>query len=488
MIKIRRLPTILGLLLLVAGLAVGVFVINNSTKWALRANPDIIPKQIKITNITDTSFSVSWITDGTIAGAVRYGTDKSIPFTAKDDRDETSSTVNNYSIHHATLKNLSPSTSYYFKILSQDKLFDNNGQEYVIQTAPLISQPPPPNDVAYGIITKQDGSPAPGVIVYLTLANATEQSTITKSSGSWVIPLSPVRSKNLTSYLSYDQEASIEELTIQGGAMGTASVIATTKYDSPMPTIALGKNYDFRKGPSQGTAQTGQQTEGSGFASGSSLSSTPPLNAQKPLAINSPKENEKINTQLPEFNGTGPAGETLEITVNSASPITGQTTILADGTWKWAATQALTPGSHTITIKLTNGKSATRSFIVLALGGSDLPAYSATPSATLSPTVSPKATSTPTVTNTPSPTATITPTIRSTATPTANTTASPTISPSATPSIRLTATITPTTSRVPTPTTSVSAAMPQSGILTPTIIGSIMGIFLLGVGFFLVII
>ncbi len=427
-----------------------MFLIKNSSNWFFRAGPGETPKQVKITNITDSGFSVSWITDAQTSGLVKYGTTSSdLSFSAADDRDQLSGKTGSFFIHHVTLKNLKPATVYHFKIISGESAFDNNSQPYQVTTGPTISIPPPPNDIAYGTIVDSNGSPAEGIIVYLVLANANTLSTLTKSSGSWVIPLSIARSSDLSSYASYDRDASIEEIFAQGASLGTATAVSTTKYDSPLPNITLGQSFDFRKGKQGETSPTPTKTQSGGFSaqdfSGAGSSSN--------LTITNPNQDERVNTQIPAIIGTGPAGEKVTIVINSEKAIEGQATIGADGSWSWTPPSDLAPGEHTVTVSLASGKKVSRKFVVLAAGDSDLPAFEASSSAT--------------PTNMPTPTTTPTPALNASPTPT--TKALPTPTP----------TVPARTSRP-----STDAGVPTSGHLTPTFLFFIMGtvLMLLGIG------
>lgn len=440
--KIKTLPTILGLFILLIGVTAGGILISQGTSRFLRASPEITPKQVKITNISENSFTVSWITDSQTTGFVRHGSDKELLLIAKDERDEITEKSGNFLTHYVTLKELQPASIYYFKIFSADKAFDNNGQEYQITTASKAKELLPKNDIAYGSIIKQDGSPAGEVIVYLSLANATPQSTLTKSSGKWVVPLNLIRSSNLTGYVAYDREASIEEIFVQGASLGTATGVAVTKNDSPMPTITLGQNFDFRKSPlTQTPSENGQTTPSPvspGRLSFETTTSPTPATAEA-LEIINPERGERLNTLEPEFLGTGPAGETLTIEVNSPQSFSDEITIGNDGTWTWNPPENLTSGEHTITVTLADGRFLSHSFTVLAAEGSDLPSFTATPTATLTPIT----TSTPT----------------------------PTLTPATT----------------PTTMPATGAGIPEPGFFTPTFFFSITGIIVISLGVLLLI-
>lgn len=420
--SIRRIPTILALFFLLLGVAVAVVLIHKGPSWFVGARPELTPKQVKITNISENGFTVSWITDEKTNGFIQYGPEGRLSLTMADDRDQFSGQQGSFWTHHITIKNLEPSTKYLFKINSEGRVFDNNGQSYQVTTASVSGTNVPSSDVAYGTVLNQEGLPVEGVVVYLSLANTTPLSTLTRSSGSWLIPLNAARSADLSTYASYDREASVEEIFVQGGFLGTATVLATTKYDSPLPAITLGQSFDFRSG----TAVTG------------GISPTPTTSSSRfphGLTIINPSLGEKINTPKPEIMGTGPAGQELTVVVNSSNSFTAQVTIGEDGTWSWTPPSGLSPGEHTVTVSLADGGRISRAFTVLAAGASELPSFTATPSATLTP--------------------------------------SPTATPSPTPTPTL-------TTRISLPST--EGGVPQPGYLTPTVFVFIMGVVLIFLG------
>lgn len=450
--KIRRLPTILGLLVLFLAIMGGIILIQQGSSFLLRASPEIIPQQVKMTNITDNGFAISWITDDQTPGFVKYGPDVNLAAVSTDDRDQLSGKTGSFFTHHVTLKNLNPATNYYFKIGSGKKLFDNNGQPYQLKTAPALQIASPSNDVAYGIVVDENDLPAQGIIVYLSLANAAPLSTLTKSSGNWAIPLNLARSSDLSSYAPYDQEASVEEIFAQGGSAGTATVIATTKYDSPLSKITLGQSFDFRKTAEAGFEASEKPESPAETQAGSKFdpqmtAASPPASEPAKLEIINPEPNETVNTSQPEIIGRGPINADLSIILESPASYSDTVQIDSQGNWHWSPPAALEAGEHTITVSYF-GQKISRTFIVLAAETSDLPALTASPSGTITPSPSPSPTSSPAVSPSPSPSPTV----------------SPTISPDASP--------TPT-GKVSPPST--EEAMPTPGYLTPTFLVFIIG-------------
>lgn len=399
--KIWKIPTILGVFFILTGLAVGIFLVGRQATWLLKAEADIVPREVKITNVTDRGFTISWVTDTPIIGYLNWGTDANLTQTALDDRD-TNGKSQEYTTHYFSFKNLQPETTYFFKISSGGKIFENNGQPFDLTTPATITSPPPTSDIASGKIINEDGTPAAGAIVYLSLAGATPQSALTKPSGNWLIPLNLAYSLNLESYASYNLNSASEEIYAQGVSGQNSLVVTNTGQDNPVPDVTLGKNYDFLQ-PVE-TAPPASQPPASATTppatSRFTFEELPAITIQAPeLEIINPAEGETVYTQQPNFIGSAPPGETITITVESA-PQTGTVLADANGNWEWSPPAELEPGQHTVTINYTDLDGEThaesRRFVVLAADNS-LPAIEATPSGrtTLTPTPTPRTTSTP---------------------------------------------------------------------------------------------
>ncbi len=68
----KRIPTILALLLLFGGLVGGVLLVSKPQSLLTKAGPTATPQNVRITNKTENSLTVSWITDTPVVGAVEY--------------------------------------------------------------------------------------------------------------------------------------------------------------------------------------------------------------------------------------------------------------------------------------------------------------------------------------------------------------------------------------------------------------------------------
>ena len=377
-------PTAIGLLILLVAVGVGLFLIQTRTGVETGAEADLTPSQVRITNVNDTSFSASWTTGKEVFGSVKYGTSTTdIRQPALDDRDQLSGDAGAFGVHHVTIQSLKPGTKYYFKIASGDKEFDNQGKPFELTTGPTLGSPPAADPV-YGTILSPAGTPAEGVVVYINVANAAPLSALAKTNGNWALSLSTARTTNLSSYLTYDTQATIVNLLVQGGKLGTAPAITTTANDSPVPDITLGKSHDFRA--TKTTAINQQQA--SGFADLTASGSAEATQSGDVTLENPGFNGEVVNATQPAFIGSGPPGTVLAIEVNSETTYTGSVTVDENGEWQFTPPDGLEPGEHSITINYidTGGieQTLTRNFIVAAAGESTTPAITATPSGSTS--------------------------------------------------------------------------------------------------------
>src|SRR3989344_9318063 len=93
----KRLPTVLGLLLLIAGIGVGIFLVGTGTFGFLpKASPETTPKRLLVTNLTDSGFTISFITDSSTPGLLKLGTaENKLDQSIQDDRDQLTGSTGN---------------------------------------------------------------------------------------------------------------------------------------------------------------------------------------------------------------------------------------------------------------------------------------------------------------------------------------------------------------------------------------------------------
>lgn len=231
-----RLPTLLGLTIIVLGIAAGVYSTLSRSSLPIKAAGDLTPKDVRITNIEDTSATISWSTSVETAGFIIYYAEGETQKSALDDMDSNVPTPR--LLHYVSLKGMTPATNYYFKIVSS-KL--TTAPLQFITASKLDSQntlKPIVGSVLDGNNFLEQG------LVFLEIPGAVIQSTTIKSLGSFIIPLSKVRTSDLSNiFQDTDIEAKLEVLT-EGEKKASARLILG-KTEVPLGPLKVGEELDL---------------------------------------------------------------------------------------------------------------------------------------------------------------------------------------------------------------------------------------------------
>lgn len=127
------------------------------------------PGEVRITDVRDSSFTVSWITQDEVTGAIHFGT-------APGDLDQIAYDVrgDNLSdeLHYVKVDGLPvANTTYFFDIHSGGVIDDNGGNHYTVTTGPTLDLTIP-GDTIYGLVLQADGETAvKQCVVYITLSD-----------------------------------------------------------------------------------------------------------------------------------------------------------------------------------------------------------------------------------------------------------------------------------------------------------------------------
>lgn len=220
-----KIPTILGLTVILIGLASGLFLVFREQIFLSQAAPNLTAQDITFSNQTEESITLSWKTNTPTASFVRFGSNNPEEQTALDDRD---SKPEPHLIHYVTLKKLLSKTKYQFKIISgkiSSQIFQFETLEPVenqSEFTPIIGS------VLDGNTPLEEG------IAYLSLNSATLSALIKE--GNFLIPISQAGK------LSEDL---MSNLTIRS-PKGEAAVIFKLKAHQPtLPSVKLGQNLDL---------------------------------------------------------------------------------------------------------------------------------------------------------------------------------------------------------------------------------------------------
>ena len=233
----HKLPTLVGILFLIVGLVTGVFLLQQRQYYGLNASGSYDPIDVRISNVTDTGFTVSFYTEKNSLVRVQWS--------GKQNSGQASQESDNLStIHFINVTGLESNSDYTFKIYSGDKTYDNQGIPWNIRTSSVNDSES--GRYVSGNIFKQNNQAADSSLVYLQIGGAALLSAQTSSNGSFIIPLSKLRDQSLTRNLTVTDDMIIN-VFVQSGQSGIANAQVSIGAANPLPDMKLGNSYDFTK-------------------------------------------------------------------------------------------------------------------------------------------------------------------------------------------------------------------------------------------------
>lgn len=434
--KERRIPTLLALFLLFSGLGIAVYVDRSSQSLQTSAGSGGVPSDIHISNISDRSFTVSWVTDIPSPGSViveHEGNRRTLL-----DELDSDAVVRPRLTHAVTVHELTADTVYSVTVVSGKRC---NSTQCPVLTQKTARQQNPPSDLPplRGTVQTADGRPAEGALVYVTVGQSLPLSSRSDSAGIWVIPMTNIRHQNLNDQLQL-ADSDVLQVSVKRASQETATAILDVKSvraNVSLPPFVFGNSYNLIDLLSKRKHILAQQEQQKtlGAATNRTGAAQSPETDTGVLEILFPKKDNDTTTDFrPRFRGIGVPNTNIRISLDGDAQA-GNVKIGKDGTWNSRPTRDLSPGVHRITIRGVDREnkpvSLSRQFIVFKSGEQVL--AESTPAGTLTPTLSP--TTAPVEgTATPTPTGVLaTPTVDASVSATPTFTPSPTSSPSATP-------------------------------------------------------
>ncbi len=235
-----KIPTLLAIFFLTAGLAAAVFFIQTKRNIRSYAFTYFSPKNIKVSNVSDTSISISWTTQEKTNGHIKWDSVNSLTYLNNLKNSQFAHSV----IHYVRLDNLNPDTEYVFTIYSNDSEFLNEGVPWRIKTQTSHVNNISTNLIYGEAITEQSNSQ--NAIVYVTTRGADPLSTFSNESGSWSLNISEFVLSGSQDAVAIDNNTLLEIIFLYDNGK-TSYVITHPQYAKPLPPVKSGKVYDLRK-------------------------------------------------------------------------------------------------------------------------------------------------------------------------------------------------------------------------------------------------
>lgn len=399
----KKIPTLLGLILITIGIGITSLLVKEGTSFISRADPSTEPQDVRITNISNSSFTVSYQTSGEVFGSINLRNEKSEDKTFFDERDKPG-LIQERKIHSIMVKNLSPSTKYSFSITSGKDSFLNNDLPFTAVTAPVIGKIKPSFGFIVGKVVLANGEKVKEAIIYVSANGSQALSTIAAPDGTYALSLEGIKTENLSSYFNFSKDDNIKMLVLGDGKASHVRLFA--KEVNSVPTIVLSQNYDFT---------ISNEPSSSESAVLGNFPIFPKAKGGKNPDITAPQDNQKLADAKPLFKGTGIPNDTIKIVIESPQTIEAQVTTDSNGNWSFTPTTSLTPGQHKISIQARDGFGVLRTIskvftIELSQAQAASPTPSPAPTSTPTPSLTPSPSKTPVAIPTPSPVQIQTPT------------------------------------------------------------------------------
>ena len=289
--------------------------VTSSTNLTGADSDPTIPRNIRISNVSDTSFTVSWLTKEATTGSALFGIGTPTKI-ALDDRDGSVSTAKKRYTHSATISDstFAEGNKIVFQISSNSKLYDNAGTDFSFTIPKLLSSPPTLGVVSGTVAPEFEstiGLPDPrDFLIVGRLSKDGENSswvtTVPAVNKGWNLNTASARTQALDAYFSTaDAQTSLELF----GAFNSTQVTTLTTEES----------YDF--GPDE-----------------------------PGLAVTSFNHAETISVLEP-ISGTAAPGATVALTFDGPESKTVTTTADSNGEWEATISDIEASGEYDILVQ-----------------------------------------------------------------------------------------------------------------------------------------
>ena len=218
--------TAIVMIFLLMGTLFLIFTAGNTSAQS----PDI--SNVRISNPSSSSVTVSWVASSPSLGRVDYGLSKAYGEVAYDNSSRMNGVVK------VLITGLAKETTYHYMVTS----VNNNGEDTVTGTFKTAKEGAGQPYSACGQILCMDGSPASGTMVYVTVEHQGVESQLlsdmTNSEGYWSVDLGNLKDKNGVVYQWYNGDSI--KIEAQGGTMGYGCKQGTIGLPSYYSQIYIG--------------------------------------------------------------------------------------------------------------------------------------------------------------------------------------------------------------------------------------------------------
>jgi len=301
-------------IVIVAGL--GMFLFTQDSTPTRASKKALLDHQI--VNMSPKQFGVFWQVDEADEGWILYGKNpKNLDSIAFDERDSGGEKEKRV-YHFALLRNLDPSSTYYYKIISNNEVVQSENTD--IFNAQTLEESDQATSLSpmYGSAMYSNNDPAVQVLSMLLIGNAHPIISVSGSTGEWLIPLQYIVDINSRKTVPVREN---DPIIIQIFNDTQRSMVRSTfERSRPLPeSIILGNNYSFIADSNVLSAQD----------------SNPSLkeSSQTQVEIRYPKQDAVVPGVAPIIKGYGIPREYVNIHIDSKPEFSARARVDENGEW-----------------------------------------------------------------------------------------------------------------------------------------------------------
>lgn len=181
--------------------------LTNAPRFGVSGNTGA--SSIKVTNITDTGFTVIWVSEQKEEGSVKYGTSPTqLGSVAADSRDGFGAKSKNY-LHNVNVSSLQPKTKYFYNVISGSDTYNNGGNGFSVETHSTIEG----SGRVFSVAGELTGMPEHKEVILLgkikdgddtgSKGESSTISTIVGEDSSWILPVAEMREGDGSKYFEH---------------------------------------------------------------------------------------------------------------------------------------------------------------------------------------------------------------------------------------------------------------------------------------------
>lgn len=208
---------LLTVIILVIGIPLTIFGVYKAAQWVITASTDNQPRNIVLSNLSNTSVAITWTTEDRVRGSVVPVLNGTEQGTVIDERGNDERYT-----HYVELTGLEPGTEYEFKIISgEDTYTGDSNNEFTFSTANIMAETISPKQIN-GKVENTNGD---DMLIYVVTKDKTTYPAVvnTTSRGNWLIDLAQVR--KISDNTLYNVSDSTELVIIAVSGVNKAGIL-----------------------------------------------------------------------------------------------------------------------------------------------------------------------------------------------------------------------------------------------------------------------